>query len=592
MRYLGFGLFLILVLGVEGQRAAFGAGLASLSGHVPGPKALAHARDLGRKAGASPMRLAVSLKAKDPAGLSDLVKRLYDPADSHFHQFLSPAQFADNYATSSDDVAQISAYLKSKGLSVVETHANRLVIDVEGSASSVENAFQIEVHDYVAGDGRIVQAPTTEPVLSSEVASKLNGIAGLNTFRYLKPHLRANSKLITPKIVPESYMTPAKIKTAYSLNGMTQTGSGQAIALFELDAFTPSDIAAYTSHFSITAPAITIKSIDGGVTTPGGGAAEVTLDIELAMALAPGVSNIYVYEAPASGSTSTLDLYSRIASDNLAKVVSTSWGDAENDEDLSDFNYLAENTVFLEMASQGQTLFGAAGDNGAYDDSVEGINSLQVDDPGSQPYVTSVGGTTLELNGDNTYLFESTWNDPGQTPTEGGGGGVSHHFSMPYWQTGLATANNLGSNTYRMVPDVSLNADPSTGYSIYFGGSWTVYGGTSCAAPLWAAFTALVNQQRVANGFGVIGFLNPSLYQVGASASYLTGFHDVNDGSTNLYYPATTGYDLATGWGSLNGAGLFSLLTAQAVTPGPSPTASTFAPPSIPVGLTAQVIQQ
>jgi subtilase family serine protease len=588
MRFLAFTPLLISLLMINGQTRAFGAGLASLSGHVPSAKLIRHSRDLGRKPARSRMNLAISLKTKDSNSLSAWVKRLYDPTDSQFHHFLTPEKFADTFAISQTEIEQVKNYLTAKGLNIVETHANRLIIDVEGPTSAVENAFQIEMHDYVAEDGRIVQAPTTDPVLSSEIAAKLNGISGLNSFRHLRSHARTNPKLLGPKITPESYMTPAKIKTAYSLSSLSQTGSGQSIALVELDAFTPSDISSYTSHFGITAPAITIKPVDGGVSSPGSGADEVTLDIELTMAIAPGVSNVYVYEAP---DTDILDIYSHIASDNVANIVSTSWGDAENDEDSTNFNYLAENTFFLEMATQGQTVIAAAGDNGAYDDSVNNINSLQVDDPSSQPYVTGVGGTTLELNTDNSFLFERAWSDSTASPAEGGGGGISRHFFIPSWQQGLATSSNLGSNTYRMVPDVSLDADPTTGYAIYYNGAWSVYGGTSCATPLWAAFTALVNQQRLANGLSVMGFLNPSLYQAGTGVSSAIAFHDINDASTNLYYPAVIGYDLATGWGSINGTGLFNILTTQTVVPGPSPTASVFAPPSIPTGLSAQVIQ-
>jgi kumamolisin len=589
MRLLGFSLILLSFFSLAaGERRAIADGLASLSGHVPSARTMKYARDLGRKSASSPMHLAISLKPKDAAGLATLAKRIYDPTDSQFHHFLTTQEFADRYAISSDDLSQVTSYLKSKGLSVVKTHANHLVVDVEGSTSTIENAFQIEMHDYVADDGRIVQAPTTDPILSSDIAPKLNGISGLNSFRHLKPHFRKNTKkTFSPNVTPESYMTPAKIKTAYNLNSISQTGAGQKIALFELDTYTPSDVAAYASHFSITAPTITTVSVDGGVSSPGDGADEVTLDIELAMALAPGVSSILVYEAPLEDS---LDLFSQIASDNEAGVVSTSWGDAENNEDSTDFNYLAENQTFLEMAVQGQTIFGPAGDNGAYDDIVDGVTSLQVDDPGSQPYVTSVGGTTLYLNPDNTYLFESSWSDTTTSPNSGGGGGISRHFFLPAWQDGLATANNLGSNTYRMVPDVSLNANPDTGYAVYFQGAWDVYGGTSCAAPLWAAFTTLVNQQRAANSLEPIGFLNPSLYQIGNGLNYNSAFHDINDGSTNLYYPATTGYDLSTGWGSFNGAGLFSLLTTQSVSPGPSPSASAFAPPSIPTGEKSQKV--
>jgi subtilase family serine protease len=129
----------------------------------------------------------------------------------------------------------------------------------------------------------------------------------------------------------------------------------------------------------------------------------------------------------------------------------------------------------------------------------------------------------------------------------------------------------------RMVPDVSLNADPQTGYAVYYDGAWTVFGGTSCVAPLYAAFTALVNEGRVAESLTRVGFLNPILYQAAQSPFYSSDFNDIHDGSTNLYYPAETGYDLTTGWGSLNGGGLYTALTTI--------------PPAPPANLTASVVQ-
>ena len=179
-----------------------------------------------------------------------------------------------------------------------------------------------------------------------------------------------------------------------------------------------------------------------------------------------------------------------------------------------------------------------------------------VDDPASQPYVTSVGGTRLTVNaGSGAYASESVWNEG--LGNGAGGGGISGVWPIPAWQQNVPT---VFSKTSRNVPDVALNADPATGYAIYYNGQWTVYGGTSCAAPLWAAFTACVNQQRVANQQPVLGFVNPLLYSIGAGASYMENFHDITSGN-NLYYHAGMGYDNASGWGSFNGANLFSTLT-------------------------------
>ena len=295
----------------------------------------------------------------------------------------------------------------------------------------------------------------------------------------------------------------------------------------------------------------------------------MTLDIELQMALASGASKIVVYEGPNSG-TGVIDTYNRIATDNLAKQISTSWGldEASN----SGAMLSAENAIFQQMAAQGQTIFAASGDSGAYDNG----SSLSVDDPASQPYMVGVGGTRLSTNGaGGSYARETTWNSGGN----GGGGGISSVWPIPSWQLGVISPNSQASTAMRNVPDVSLDADPNTGYAIAFGGGWYLYGGTSCAAPLWSAFAALVNQQRAAVGLGWLGFLNAQLYPLAQGTSYSSLLHDIADGSTNRFYPAVAGYDCATGLGSFQGANLLAALAGGSV---PTPSV-----PTIPTGLVA-----
>ena len=243
----------------------------------------------------------------------------------------------------------------------------------------------------------------------------------------------------------------------------------------------------------------------------------------------------------------------------------------------------AEHPIFQQMAAQGQSLYAAAGDSGAYDNG----SAITVDDPASQPFVTGVGGTKLSVSSaGGPYQSEVVWgdpseqsNDPFDTHGSGGGGGISQVWNLPDYQNGVGL-----SQTFRNVPDVSLDADPNTGYSIYFGGQFTVFGGTSCAAPLWAAYTALVNQVRVGQKQTVLGFANPTLYTIAKGAGYAKGFHDVTNG-TNLFYAAASGYDNATGLGSFDGAGLLPLVAPPPVT-NANPLASlTLNPPTVVGGL-------
>jgi subtilase family serine protease len=547
-----------------------GDDMVRLAGHVPSKK-IHLAEYLGPRNANDFVPLAIVLKPRNQAALDELLKSQQDPSSPQYHRYLQPAEFAARFGASAADIQQLSAHFARFGLNVSRVHPNNLVLNVEGPVSAVENAFQVQMHDYRLKSGRVAHAANADPIFPAELAGKVSAVAGLNTFSQRRPHLSGLRAIPADQHASVGdFMTPAKIKTAYGLDTLTQTGSGETIALFELDGYVTSDITGYASFFSLPAPNLQNVLVDTATGAAGNGAVEVTLDIELALALAPA-AKIMVYEGP-NTDQGVLDTYSKIATDNLAKEVSSSWG-ASEDEDTTAF-LDGENTIFQQMAAQGQSVFAASGDSGAYDDPHH-PSTLSVDDPASQPYVTGVGGTRLTLTSANTYKAESAWNGSDYSPPEtggdgrlnGGGGGVSKKWPIPSWQVPVGTSANGESTVSRMVPDVSLDADPMTGYPIYQAvagqsSPWGLVGGTSCAAPLWAAFTALVNQARVANGLARLGFANPALYQIAESTQGPAAFHDVNDQSTNLNFAATINYDLATGWGTIYGAGLFSNLTS------------------------------
>ncbi len=560
---------------VSSEKVA-GDDLFRLSGHLVSQKMR---RDgyRGRKPADERMKLAIVLRPSDQAGLDDFLKRVQDPSDPLFHRFLSTQEFAERFGPASGDVQAMLEHLRRNGVSIARVHSNRLVVDLEGSTAEIESAFQVQIHNYQQANGRLVHAANNNPALPADFAAKIQVVAGLDNFVLRKTHLRPGLMLTDSVVAPrgsvDDYMTPAKIKSAYNLNSVAATGSGETLAIFALAGYTASDITAYAARFGIPAPVLQNVLVDGANGSAGAGAEETTLDIELAAAMAPGLAKIIVYEG-LNTDAGVLDAYSKIASDNAAAVVSTSWGATEDGQAAAYLN--GENTIFQQMAAQGQSVFAASGDSGAFDDG-NNPNSLSVDDPAAQPYVTSVGGTKLSLTAGNLYSSESAWGNG----NDGGGGGVSKIWGIPAWQNSVGTNANGESTTHRMVPDVSLDADPRTGYSIYFGGSWYAYGGTSCGAPLWAGFAALVNQKRMTDGLGRLGFANPALYQVAQSAQYPSAFNDIGDYSNNLYFPAVPDYDLATGWGSFNGAGLYTNLTS-AVLPAVLPA------PSIPANLTVK----
>ena len=426
---------------------------------------------------------------------------------------------------------------------------------------------------------------------------------------------------------------------AFGLYGAGDTGVGQHIAVYELEPFALSDLQTFdTCYFGASQAAamlgrVAVKPVDGGQTA-GPGSGEAILDVQDVSAFAPG-ANIDVYEAPNS-TFGSLDEYAKIVNDNIDRVVTTSWGVCEQAlQQGSPGVQQAENIIFQQAAAQGQTVFSAAGDAGSNDCNAFATTSpvspvLSVDDPSSQPYVVATGGTTI----DNATqpASERVWNDGAAWGA--GGGGISESWPMPTWQlqshvpgvnnqSAVTAAQNFeqsdlrdpfyafcvsdnawgqASNGCRELPDVSAAADEFTGgitvFSDEFGG-WNTFGGTSSAAPLWAAMLADVNASATCksnpatqNG---VGFANPLLYAVASNpTAYAASFNDIKVGNNDAYgdanlFQAGTGYDMATGLGTPQltqpggGAGLAYYLCSQA----PAATRPTVASLSPSVGLTS-----
>jgi len=534
-----------------------------LHGHVP-VNALASAKPLGELAADTQISMAFVLPLRNQTELQELLGRIYDPADPLYGHYLTSQEFTDRFGPTQADYDAVTNYARSLGFTVTGTHPNRTLLDVSGPAGTVEAAFNLNLGRFQAPEGREFHAPDNDPEVPDSIASRIAGLIGLDNAavwhaqsRFLSAAEMTQSSPSQIGTGPYGGLAPSDILKAYNLQGVAADGSGQILGLFELDGYLSSDVASYVSYYGLPSVPLQNVLIDGYSGAAGDGAGEVTLDIELQIALAPGASKIIVYEAPNS-SKGVIDTYHRIATDNLAKQISTSWGLSENQS--SPVTIRSENAAFLQMAAQGQSIYAASGDSGAYANG----HSIGVLDPASQPYVVGVGGTELFVNNpgtDETYSYETTWNVD-NTPSGGaGGGGVSSIWKIPSWQKGIVSA---ASTTKRNVPDVSLNADQNTGYSFYFIGNpgWWIVGGTSCAAPLWAAFTARVNQLRADNGIPPLGFANPAIYQIATGARYGDDFHDITLGTNiNNLYPAHTGYDNSTGWGSFNGANLLTDLS-------------------------------
>ncbi|WP_052394907.1 protease pro-enzyme activation domain-containing protein [Kutzneria sp. 744] len=500
---------------------------------VPG---LDRAVRTGALPGSQRVSVAVSLKLRNQ---SELDRLLADQAAGRA-KYITPQQFRDRFGPTQSDVNRVTDYLRSRGLKVTGVSANRLAVDAVGTADQLGAAFNTSLarwHD--AGLGRDFAAADSTPKVPSSLSSVVTGVTGLDD--HYVPQ-RRTAEVAGPKVGsgPGGGYTPNELRSAYGLNGLEADGSGQTLALFEYGKFDQANIDTYDHQFTLpTAPPV-VRNIDGGNTDGDSAQAEVELDIEVAHAIAPK-ADLVVYTAP-NTTSAEVDMWNALVADNVP-VVSSSWGLCEYDRSLASMQ--AVDAVAKQAAAQGMTFFAPSGDAGAYDcerdASTQHAADLAVDFPGSNPYVTSVGGTKLTLNADGTRASETTWNQGGGWAT---GGGQSMVFDKPLWQTG---------DGKRQVPDVSAAASGGE-YSVYIQGAWGRNGGTSAASPLWASYLTLINQRAGILGKLRIGQLNPKLYALGGLA-----VNDVTVGD-NRFYQAGAGFDMATGWGTPNGITLSDAL--------------------------------
>jgi len=476
--------------------------------------------------------LTLGLTPSDQAGLAAFIDTVSDPKSPLYGHYLTVQQFAASYGASASAIDAVTAYLKSEGLTVGPVYANHLAMDVTGTAAQVENAFGVTLHTYYdAATKRAFYANATNPAVPASIATDIVSVAGLSSYG-IRKH-RSVARKASPSAVAQATadITPTAARGAYNLTSSINSGyngSGKTVGLVEFSAYTASNPAYYNSYYGLGATAASVVNVDGG-TTDKSGDVEAELDIEVEYALAPKAT-VKVYEAPNSDA-GEVALYAALVSNDVS-VISSSWGIYESGESSADMS--SDNTDFEEAAAQGQSVYSASGDSGADDNG----SSLSVDFPASSPYVTGVGGTTLSLTSANAWSSETAWS--------GSGGGYSSDFSTPSFQT------SVDSTGKRAVPDVAADADPNSGWLIYTEGNWEVVGGTSAAAPNWAAFTLDYDTAAADLGRSAFGYANSFIYSVAKSSLYSSVFHDVTSGN-NGYYSAGTGYDEVTGWGSYNG---------------------------------------
>jgi len=506
------------------------------------------------------LHLSIVLPLRDPAGLTALLSRLYDPSSPDYRKFLTVQQFTDQFGPSAEDYAQVVAFAKANGFTVTDTPANRLIVPIRGSVAQINQAFNVQMNVYQhPTEKRTFFSPDREPSLNLSVP--VSAIAGMDSYSLPRPLSSRLPSGAQPLAVngsgPGGSYLGSDMRAAY-YGGSTLTGLGQTVGLLEFGGYFLSDVNLTFSNAgqSYSVP-INNVLIDDATGAPNVDDGEQVLDIVQAIGMAPGLSQVRVY----IGSTDELDdanVLNKMVSEDIAQQLSNSWAWQPADPTTDD-------VFFEEMAAQGQSFFVASGDLGAYDAAISPFFY-----PAEDANVTAVGGTSLTTAAaGGSWASEVAWN----FPPDGSGGGISpDNIAIPGWQSGVANSANGGSATIRNIPDVAAEGNFDN-YSCDLGECSGDWGGTSFAAPRWAAFMALVNQQAVEAGNapnGGVGFLNPPLYLLAEGANYGTDLHDIVSGNNEtdyqpVYFNAVTGYDLVTGWGSPAGQSLINDLAGPAV---------------------------
>ena len=604
--------------------------------------------DTGAAPASQVVNVTLVLKLRNQAALENFIKQTVTPGNPNYQQFLTTSQFAAQYGATDDAIARVQSALKQQGITS-EVLPSHLAIRTSGTLSQYNQLFQTSVHNYVSRqNGHSFHKPVSTLQIPSSIADVVDAASGLSNELIYRPHHVSSSAFTSfaaqhPKtIAPASHSggsssnptasgipgeyTVGDVANFYDINPLYKRGiegKGATVAIVTLSNFYPADAQTYWSDIGLTTKPnrITQVHVDGGGAIDGG-SGETSIDVEQSGGIAP-YANIIVYDAPNAGN-GFVDAFAQAVSDNTADSISTSWGspeifnfaalniDGASDTDTRDVGDLrAFHAIFLEAAAQGQSLFAAAGDSGAYD-TVRSLGAgtaagdysapLTVDSPASDPYITAAGGTTTPYS----YAFgtgpvesitqESVWGwdyiqnyfDTYIGPnvvalfSVGGGGGVSVYWHTPFYQDftfGVRNSQTKQSLVYydpsagpttllklpgnfngRNVPDVALNADPETGY-IYVatsdGGLIEGEGGTSFVAPQLNGITALLKQS---SGHRV-GLWNPQIYAIQNFFGYgrFSAFNSVRAGD-NWFYYGSSHYNPGAGIGTLDVANLDTFL--------------------------------
>jgi subtilase family serine protease len=533
----------------------------AMTRHVRPAALSGRAQLMGRVPSTQILQLDIVLQMRDRAGLQSFLADLYSSTAPNYRHFLTPTEFTERFGPSQHDYDAVIHYVQQFGIKVVGGSRDGMEVQVKGPVSAIESAFHVNLLTYQhPTENRIFYAPDREP--NPELPFALWHISGLDNYSiphplfvkksdYARAHGIDSAEVVrhaTTGSGPSASFLGSDMRAAY-YGGSALTGAGQNLGLFEYLGTDLADLTTYYKNVKQTnSVPVTVLSTDGTSTScvdsRAGGRCddtEQTLDMTQALGMAPGLASLVMYV----GSLDTAIISAMTTHNPLPKTIGCSWGWTPADPTTLD-------PYFEKMAAQGQNFFAASGDSSTWSTRNEAW-------PADDANIVSVGGTDLTTaSAGGAWKSETAWVDSG--------GGISpDKIKIPSWQqlAGVINSSNKGSTTLRNGPDVSANAN----FTFYVCADQTTctandYGGTSFAAPMWAGYVALVNQQLTTNGFSTIGFINPFLYSFGVSSSHGTDFHDITSGKSGSF-SAVTGYDLVTGWGSPNGQGLINALVGE-----------------------------
>ena len=526
------------------------------------------------------------------SAMEQAVAQLYTPGSSTFHQYLTATQIAQRYALSDAQLAQVRTWLTQNGYTVTSVDALHSAIQVTATVGTIENSLHIQLQAHnILGHEFFIQSG--DPSLPHAIGSLVQSITGLDNFalpNFKPPFMLAHSATTLnancANYGANNTLTRNKLAAAYQVNQLYQQniqGQGMTIGVAEFgEPYSPNDIANYATCAGIGSPQIENINVDGNVAA-GSGQGEAAMDLELIAGLVPK-AQILDYQADTNSvsfAQALVDVFNRVATDHRVQILSVSYGTGENSFSSTELD--AVNRSLRTLAAEGISVFVSSGDCGAYALRLRQPQVAEVSFPASAPYAIAVGGTHLEVNNSNSRISETGWGGDDGLPVcqndWGSGGGVSQEssFRLPSWQTGPGTTNHydgladnvlttgfpptpvVAPNGLRQVPDVAAAAYPNI--AIYYQGSWIASGGTSAAAPIWAAGALLVDQGLHQQGKSPLGGV-PEIYTLANHAGSHHPYTDITQGN-NLFYTATSGWDYVTGWGSPNFQDILSLESGQ-----------------------------